>query len=133
MAFVVQKNFRVRKDYAKISKIIDIPNLIEIQKQSYENFLQKDADPEKRSETGLQGVFRSVFPIKDFNNTSQLEFVSYLLEKPKYDVEECHQRGMTFAAPIKVVIRLVLMETDDQTGVQSRTLKSRRCTSARSR
>jgi DNA-directed RNA polymerase subunit beta len=119
MASLIQKNFRVRKDFAKIAKIIDIPNLIEIQKQSYSNFLQKDISPDKRQNIGLQGVFRSVFPIKDFNDTSLLDFVSYHLESPKYDVDECHQRGMTFAAPIKVVIRLELFDNDPEGGTPS--------------
>src|SRR5258706_11706723 len=119
MASVIQNNFRVRKNYAKINKIIDIPNLIDIQKQSYEKFLQKDIPMETREDVGLQGVFKSVFPIKDFSETSSLEFVSYNLEKPKYDVDECRQRGMTFAAPIKVVIRLVVWDVNEETGSQS--------------
>src|SRR5579859_2217741 len=119
MASVIQNNFRVRKNYAKINKIIDIPNLIDIQKQSYEKFLQKDTPLDQREDVGLQGVFKSVFPIKDFSETSSLEFVSYNLDKPKYDVDECRQRGMTFAAPIKVVIRLVVWDTNEETGSQS--------------
>jgi DNA-directed RNA polymerase subunit beta len=119
MASVVQKNFRVRKSYAQIKQVIDIPNLIDIQKQSYEKFLQMDVPPDEREDIGLQGVFKSVFPIKDFNETCSLEFVSYHLEKPKYDVEECHQRGMTFAAPLKVVIRLVVWDRNEEDGVQS--------------
>src|SRR5881398_1771678 len=116
---VIQNNFRARKTFAKIAKIIDIPNLIDIQKQSYEKFLQKDISLDKREDVGLQGVFKSVFPIKDFSETSSLEFVSYNLEKPKYDVDECRARGMTFAAPIKVVIRLVVWDVNEETGVQS--------------
>ena len=119
MASVIQNNFRVRKNYAKITKIIDIPNLIDIQKQSYEKFLQKDVPADQREDVGLQGVFRSVFPIKDFSETSSLEFVSYHLDKAKYDVDECRQRGMTYAAPIKVVIRLVVWDTNEETGHQS--------------
>ncbi len=115
----VQNNFRVRKSFAKIQKIIDIPNLINIQKQSYEKFLQADIAPDKREDVGLQGVFKSVFPIRDFNETSSLEFVSYNLERPKYDVDECHQRGMTYSAPIKVVVRLVVWDKDEETGAQS--------------
>ncbi len=118
-ATTIQNNFRIRKSFAKIQKIIDIPNLINIQKQSYEKFLQADVAPEKREDVGLQGVFKSVFPIRDFNETSSLEFVSYHLEKPKYDVDECHQRGMTFSAPIKVVVRLVVWDKDEETGAQS--------------
>src|SRR5438093_1264212 len=106
MAATIQNNFRTRKNFAKIQKINDIPNLIDIQKHSYDKFLQADVASEQREDSGLQGVFKSVFPIKDFNETSSLEFVSYHLEKPKYDVDECHQRGMTYSAPIKVVVRL---------------------------
>jgi len=119
MATTIQNNFRIRKNFAKIEKIIDIPNLIDIQKHSYDKFLQADKSAEQREDTGLQGVFKSVFPIKDFNETSSLEFVSYHLEKPKYDVDECHQRGMTFSAPIKVVVRLVVWDKDPDTGAQS--------------
>jgi len=119
MATAIQDNFRVRKSFAKITKIIDIPNLIDIQKQSYEKFLQKDLTHDQREDVGLQGVFKSVFPIKDFSETSSLEFVSYNLEKPKYDVDECRQRGMTYAAPIKVVIRLVVWDVNEETGSQS--------------
>lgn len=90
----VTSNFRLRRSFGKIKKIIDIPNLIEIQKRSYEEFLQADVPVEQRTDTGLQAVFKSVFPIKDFNETASLEFVSYELGQPKYDVEECHQRGM---------------------------------------
>ena len=119
MASQIQNNFRARKSFAKIAKIIDIPNLIDIQKQSYEKFLQKDVPVEQREDVGLQGVFKSVFPIKDFSETSSIEFVSYTLDKPKYDVDECRQRGMTFAAPIKVTVRLVVWDTNEETGSQS--------------
>src|SRR5216110_3054040 len=116
---VIMNNFRARRTFAKITKIIDIPNLIDIQKRSYDKFLQIDIPHEKREDIGMQGVFKSVFPIKDFSETSSLEFVSYNLEKPKYDVDECRARGMTFAAPIKVVIRLVVWDVNEETGVQS--------------
>src|ERR1700690_2228683 len=119
MASQIQNNFRARKSFAKIAKIIDIPNLIDIQKQSYEKFLQKDVPAEQREDVGLQGVFKSVFPIKDFSETSSIGFVSYTLDKPKYDVDECRQRGMTFAAPIKVTVRLVIWDTNEETGSQS--------------
>ncbi len=98
---------RLRKDFSKIPRILEIPNLIEIQKDSFERFLQTRIEPEKRERTGLQAVFQSVFPIRDFNDTASLEFVGYTLEEPKYDVQECLQRGMTYAAPFKVTIRLV--------------------------
>src|ERR1041385_3954614 len=116
---MIQENFRIRKSFGRIEPLIDMPNLIEIQKQSYAQFLQLEVEPDKRKDTGLQAVFKSVFPIKDFNETSSLEFVSFHLEKPKYDVDECHQRGMTYAAPMKVVIRLVVWDKDDVSGTQS--------------
>ena len=90
MASVVQKNFRIRNSFGQIDKVIDIPNLIDIQKQSYVQFLQMDVPADERRDVGLQGVFKSVFPIKDFNETCSLEFVSYHLERPKYDVLECN-------------------------------------------
>jgi DNA-directed RNA polymerase subunit beta len=119
MASVIQNNFRVRKSFAKLPKVIDIPNLIDIQKRSYDKFLQDGVPPDQREDIGLQGVFKSVFPIKDFSETSSLEFVSYNLETPKYDVDECRARGMTFAAPVKVVIRLVVWDVNEETGLQS--------------
>ena len=111
MPSVIQSNFRIRKNLGRISRVIDVPNLIDIQKSSYDKFLQTNVPPTDRIEVGLQTVFRSVFPIKDFNGTSELVFVSYNLEKPKYDVEECRQRGMTFAAPIKVTTQLMIYDT----------------------
>jgi DNA-directed RNA polymerase subunit beta len=113
MASVIQSNFRVRKNLGRVKQIIEVPNLIDIQKSSYDKFLQTNVPPNTRQEVGLQAVFRSVFPIKDFNGTSELVFVSYNLEKPKYDVDECRQRGMTFAAPIKVTTQLMIYDTRD--------------------
>src|SRR5213594_2773979 len=115
----VPNNLRFRRTFGRIKKIIDIPNLIEIQKRSYEEFLQKGVAPEVRKDQGLQAVFKSVFPIKDFNETASLEFVSYTLSEPKYDVEECHQRGMTYAAPLKVTVQLVIWDVDPDSGVRS--------------
>src|SRR5262245_38767498 len=115
----VANNLRLRRTFGRIKKIVDIPNLIDIQQRSYEEFLQRDVAPEGRADTGLQGVFKSVFPIKDFNETASLEFVSYSLGEPKYDVDECHQRGMTFAAPLKVTIQLVIWDVDPESGVRS--------------
>src|SRR5687768_12207390 len=110
MASMIQTNFRIRHSFGKIKQIIDIPNLIDIQKRSYEKFLQANVPPHERTDIGLQGVFKSVFPIRDFNGTSELMFVGYTLERPKYDVEECIQRGMTYAAPIKVTIQLIIYD-----------------------
>ncbi|MEC7519884.1 MAG: DNA-directed RNA polymerase subunit beta [Myxococcota bacterium] len=111
MASMVQTNFRIRHSFGKITQIIQIPNLIDIQKKSYEKFLQANVPPHERVDIGLQNVFKSVFPIRDFNGTSELMFVGYTLERPKYDVDECIQRGMTFAAPIKVTIQLIIYDT----------------------
>ena len=113
MASVIQSNFRIRKNLGRVRRIIDVPNLIDIQKSSYDKFLQSNIPPNARQDVGLQAVFRSVFPIKDFNGTSELVFVSYNLEKPKYDVDECRARGMTFAAPIKVTTQLMIYDTRD--------------------
>ena len=119
MSSQVANNLRFRRNFGHIKKIIEIPNLIEIQKRSYEEFLQRSVPPSDRQDTGLQGVFRSVFPIKDFNETSSLEFVSFSLGESKYSVEECHERGMTYAAPLKVTIQLVIWDVDAQTGARS--------------
>jgi len=119
MSSRVANNLRFRRNFGHIKKIIEIPNLIEIQKRSYDEFLQAAAPPSERTDAGLQGVFRSVFPIKDFNETSSLEFVSYTLGEPKYSVDECHERGMTYAAPLKVTIQLVIWDVDQQTGARS--------------
>jgi DNA-directed RNA polymerase subunit beta len=108
---VVQSNFRYRRNLGRVRPIVEIPNLIDIQKSSYDKFLQADVSPRERKELGLEAVFRSVFPIKDFDGTSELVYVSYNLEKPKYDVDECRQRGMTFAAPIKVTTQLMVYDT----------------------
>ncbi len=112
---------RFRKEFGKYPALIEIPDLIEVQKKSYEKFLQADAPSDKRDTLGLQGVFKSVFPIHDFNNTASLEFDSYTLETPKYDVDECRSRGMSFAAPLKVTVRLEVWDVDEQT--QTRSIK----------
>ena len=96
-----------------------MPNLIEVQKTSYDQFLQMDVVAEDRKSSGLQEVFKSVFPIKDFSERGTLEFVKYEFEEPKYDVEECQQRGITFAAPLKVTLRLVVWDVDEETGARS--------------
>ena len=112
---------RFRKEFGKYPALIEIPDLIEVQKKSYEKFLQADAPSDSRDTLGLQGVFKSVFPIHDFNNTASLEFDSYTLETPKYDVDECRSRGMSFAAPLKVTVRLEVWDVDEQT--QTRSIK----------
>ena len=110
---------RVRKDFGRIAAATSMPNLIEVQKSSWDAFLQIGIPDAERTDTGLQAVFKSVFPITDFSDTSSLEFVRYELEAPKYDTEECQQRGMTYAAPLKVTLRLIVFEVDEETGARS--------------
>ncbi len=116
MATALSQEYRVRKNFGKIKKIIDIPNLIQMQKESYASFLQKDVPPEARLKKGLQEVFESVFPIEDFSQTASLEFVQYSFGEVKSDVEECLARGMTYEAPLKIVVRLVVYDVDKETG-----------------
>lgn len=111
-------NYRLKRNFSNIDRVIDIPNLIQLQRDSYSKFLQFDLEPNERQDQGLQSIFKSVFPIKDFNNTASLEFVSYNFESPKYDMLECRQRGMTYEAPIKVVVRLVVWDNDQDSGTQ---------------
>src|SRR6201746_588003 len=110
---------RVRKFFGHIKEVAEMPNLIEVQKASYDQFLMVDEPVGGRLDEGLQAVFRSVFPISDFSGTSMLEFVRYEFEPPKYDVDECRQRGMTYAAPLKVTLRLIVFEIDEETGAKS--------------
>ena len=110
---------RVRKSFGRITEVAPMPNLIEVQKSSYGHFLQMDVPSDQRQDVGLQEVFKTVFPIKDFSEISMLEFVRYELETPKFDVDECQQRGLTFAAPLKVTLRLVVWDVDEFTGAKS--------------
>ncbi len=110
---------RVRKFFGSIKEVAEMPNLIEVQKASYDQFLLVKEPPGGRPDEGLQAVFKSVFPIKDFSNTSQLDFVAYEFDPPKYDVDECRQRGMTYAAPLKVKLRLIVFDVDEETGARS--------------
>ena len=115
--FLGQK--RLRKYFGKIREVLEMPNLIEVQKSSYDLFLRSGSAEQPTDGEGIKGVFQSVFPIKDFNETSNLEFEKYNLEKPKYDVEECMQRGMTYSAPLKVTLRLIVFDVDEDTGGKS--------------
>jgi len=110
---------RIRRNFGKIGKTIDIPNLIEVQKHSYDRFLQKDVSPEERKDFGLQSPFKSVFPIRDFSGTSSLEFVKYTFEEPKYDEDECLNKGMTYEAPFRLTARLLVFDTDMDNGTKS--------------
>src|SRR6202163_3856553 len=110
---------RIRKSFGRIPEVAPMPNLIDVQRSSYEAFLQSDIKPDNRTHSGLQEVFKSVFPIDDFAGRGRLEFVHYELEEPKYDVEECIQRGMTYAPPLKVILRLIVWDLDEDTGAKS--------------
>src|SRR3954464_5548266 len=110
---------RLRKFFGHMVEVAEMPNLIEVQKTSYDQFLQVDKPEGGRVDEGLEAVFRSVFPIKDFSENSLLEYVDYHFEEPKYDVEECQQRSMTYAAPLKVTLRLIVFDTDQETGAKS--------------
>jgi DNA-directed RNA polymerase subunit beta len=110
---------RIRKNFAKTKKVVEIPHLIEMQRLSYDKFLQLNVDPDQREEIGLQAIFQSIFPISDFNGVCFLEFVRYSFGEPKYTVEECVERGMTYEVPIKITVRLVTYEIDSETGVQN--------------
>ncbi len=109
---------RIRRSFGRIASITTMPNLIEVQKNSYEQFLQRFVSSDKRREQGLQTVFKGVFPIKDFAETSTLEFVKYEFDEPKYDVEECRQRGINYAAPLRVTLRLIVWIVDADTGAR---------------
>ena len=119
MASSVINGHNLRKDFSRIEKVVEIPDLIEVQKESYNIFLQADKGPDERQELGLELAFKTIFPIQDFSGKASLEYVNYKLLEPKYTVLECLEKGMTFAAPIKVMVRLILWDKDEETGVQS--------------
>ncbi len=110
---------RIRKTFGRIPEVTTMPNLIEVQRQSYEFFLQMLPRPNERGMYGLQEAFKSVFPIKDFADRAALDFVQYELEEPKYDVDECQQRGLTYAAALRVTLRLIVWDIDEETGSRS--------------
>jgi DNA-directed RNA polymerase subunit beta len=110
---------RLRKFFGHMVEVAEMPNLIEVQKTSYDQFLQVEKPEGGRIDMGLEAVFKSVFPISDFSETSLLEYVDYHFEEPKYDVEECQQRSMTYAAPLKVTLRLIVFDVDQETGAKS--------------
>ncbi|MBK66576.1 MAG: DNA-directed RNA polymerase subunit beta [Rickettsiales bacterium] len=110
---------RVRLNFGKIEEVTKMPNLIEVQKTSYKMFLQEDVRAEDRQDTGLQAVLRSVFPIEAFSGVAEIDFVKYEFEEPKYDEEECRQRDMTYAAPLRVTLRLSVFDVDEDTGLRS--------------
>ncbi|WEK45713.1 MAG: DNA-directed RNA polymerase subunit beta [Candidatus Andeanibacterium colombiense] len=108
---------RIRKIFGDIHEVVQMPNLIEVQRESYEQFLR--SDPKTGYVSGLEKTLRSVFPIRDFAGTAELDFVHYELEDPKYDTTECRQRGITYAAPMKVTLRLIVFEVDTETETRS--------------
>jgi len=110
---------RLRKNFGKMGEIAPIPNLIQVQKNSYEDFLQFNVPKKNRLDMGLQNVLQSIFPITDFSGKAQLEFMGYEFDKPKYDIDECRQRGATYAAPLRIRLRLVIWDTDEETGARS--------------
>ncbi len=110
---------RFRKSFGRIPEVAPMPNLIELQKSSFDTFLQMNIPQEKRQLIGLNEVFKGMFPIKDFSGKSQLEFFRYDFDEPKYDEDECRQRGMTYASPLKVTFRLVVWDVDTDTGARS--------------
>ncbi|MEM7488799.1 MAG: DNA-directed RNA polymerase subunit beta, partial [Pseudomonadota bacterium] len=119
MAQTQASSKRIRRYYGKLEEVLQMPNLIEVQKSSYDLFLKSGDQPDPMDGEGLMGTFQSVFPIKDFNETAVLEFVKYELEEPKYDVEECQQRDMTYSAPLKVTLRLIVFDVDEDTSAKS--------------
>ncbi|MBF0189022.1 MAG: DNA-directed RNA polymerase subunit beta, partial [Magnetococcales bacterium] len=119
MALTYTDKQRLRKNFGRIPTIIDIPDLIAVQKQSFDRFLQTGVDPDVMANKGLHAVLKSVFPIEDYAGTVSLDYVSYVLGEPKYDVDECLQRGMTFSAPLKVTFRLMVWEENEDTGTKT--------------
>ncbi len=112
---------RLRKSFGRLTQQTDMPNLIQVQRNSYENFLQMYIKAEDRQNVGLQAVLKEIFPVSDFNKKASLNFVKYELDESKYDVDECRQRGMTYEAPMRVTLMLAVFEIDEITG--SRNLK----------
>jgi DNA-directed RNA polymerase subunit beta len=110
---------RIRKKFATVQNIIEPPHLISMQRKSYEKFLQMNCEPDDREDYGLESILKNVFPINDFNGMCSLEYVKYKFGEPKYTVEECVQRGMTYDIPLKIVVRLITFDVDEETGVQT--------------
>ena len=108
---------RVRKNFGKLKEVSKFPNLIEIQKKSYEDFLLEYADPSERPDKGLQKVFKSVFPLEDFSGSARIEYIEYDFQSPKFDVDECRQRDKTYAAPLNVKLRLIVFDIDERNRV----------------
>ena len=119
MSYHTINRYHLRKNFAKIKKVMEMPNLLDLQKKAYGDLLQQHLKHEDRGDFGLHGVFKNVFPIKDFSESASLEYVSYSLGEPKYDVEECRQKEMTYAVPLKVLLRLVVWDVNAESGARS--------------
>ena len=111
---------RLRRSFSRLKDVAPLPDLVELQKKSYAAFLQKDVPSNQRAPLGLQGIFQDVFPVSDFAGKVQLEFCSYELEEPKYDIQEARQKGTNYASPLRVTFRLVVWDVDEETGVRVR-------------
>jgi len=114
MSKLLANNFRFRRTYQKVPNVLDVANLIEIQQRSYDHFLQPAVEADAREPVGLQGVFLGGFPIDDVSGRASLQFVAYELEPRKYEEDECRERGMTYSAPIKVTVRLVVYSEEEE-------------------
>jgi DNA-directed RNA polymerase subunit beta len=110
---------KIRKSFGKIPLVASLPNLVEVQKRSFDNFLQLRISPEKKQDIGLHAIFKSVFPINDYTERATVDYVSFDIGVPKYDVEECSQRGMTYGAPLLVNFRLIIWDIDEIAGTKS--------------
>lgn len=119
MSYHTINRYHLRKNFARIKKVMEMPNLLDVQKKAYGDLLQQHIKHEDRGDFGLHGVFKNVFPIKDFSESASLEYVSYSLGKPKYDVEECRQKEMTYAVPLKLLLRLVVWDVNAESGARS--------------
>ena len=107
MTFSFTEKKRIRKDFGKQKPALDVPDLLTLQVESYEKFLQKDVDAGKRKNIGLQAAFNNLFPIESFSKNARLEFISYRLEEPEFNVRECQLRGLSYAAPLRVKTKLI--------------------------
>lgn len=114
MAYSFTEKKRIRKDFGKLPNILEVPYLLATQIDSYRQFLQEDRAAESREDVGLHGAFRSVFPITSHSGTAALEYVSYRIGDPGFDVKECQSRGLTYAAPLRMLVRLVIYDKDGQ-------------------
>jgi len=115
MAYSYTEKKRIRNDFGKQPNILDVPYLLASQIESYRDFLQLDHDPDSREAKGLHAAFDSVFPIESYSGSARLEYVRYRIGEPAFDVKECQLRGLTYAAPLRVLVRLVINDKDTRT------------------